>query len=246
MDEQKFTGTITFIHHEKKYATIEYQRNGKTKSINGDVSESSQQKLKEKKLIKKIHAFRIGDVVEFIVTNTPKGNKMIADQIEFRFNNAYSNLINKAAVENRFSGYLKKVEDDYFVKESGSYIIFPLILSPWETPPTTTQLNEVVFFKLNNTNKGTGVTASLFKSDFVPEYKTALKHYTAKKPVEAVVTKTSPFGIFITLFNKLQVKMPRSKIKDATTEMLKPGDRFPVIISYISPFKIVVEKLPSH
>jgi len=55
---------------------------------------------------------------------------MIADCIEFRFNNALDNLINKSAIENRFVGYLKKVDDDYFVKETGSYIFFPLKLSP--------------------------------------------------------------------------------------------------------------------
>ena len=38
MDKQTLTGTITFIHHEKQYATIEYIANGKTKTINGNIS----------------------------------------------------------------------------------------------------------------------------------------------------------------------------------------------------------------
>ena len=52
MDKQKLTGTITFIHHEKDYATIEYQHNGKSKTINGNISEKEQARLKEIKAIK--------------------------------------------------------------------------------------------------------------------------------------------------------------------------------------------------
>ena len=152
MSQQLLMGKITFIHHEKMYATIEYLHNDKKKTINGNVSEKEQLKLKAKKLISKTHVFNINDEVSFIIVPSEKGDKMVADCIEFRFNNAYSNLINKAAIENRFVGYLKKVEEDYFVKETGSYILFPLILSPWKLRPHESRLNEPVFFKLENFN----------------------------------------------------------------------------------------------
>jgi len=242
MDNQLLTGTITFIHHEKNYATIEYEHNGKTKSINGNVSEKEQLKWKEKKLIKKTHSFRIGDEVSFMIVPSEKGDKMVAAFIEFRFNNAYSNLINKAAIENRFVGYLKKVEDDYFVKETGSYILFPLIVSPWETAPHESHTNEPVFFKLDNIDKPNAVTASLYKSQFIPEYKTATHACEKKTVVEAVVYKITPFGIFINLFiNKIQAKIPLQKNEGETKTTAKIGDKIKVLITYISPTKIVVE-----
>lgn len=243
MDKQKLSGTITFIQHEKHYATIEYVQNGKTKTINGNISEKEQQELKKKKLIKKAHTFHIGDDVTFVISPSAKGDKMVAELIEFRFNNAFSDLIHKAATENRFSGYLKKVDDRYFVKESGSYILFPLVLSPWEIPPHDNQVNETIFFKFNNIDKPAAVTASLFKSQFIPEYKTALDHNKSKKPADANVTKITPFGIFITLFNgKIQAKIPTVKEQDGKTGIIKTGDVIKVLITYINPLKIVVEK----
>ena len=120
MDTATFMGTITFINHDKDYATISYTVNGKKKTINGNISEREQLKLKSEKIIKRIHQFHVGDEVSFVVTPSARGDKMIADCIEFRFNNALDNLIQKSAIENRFVGYLKKVDDDYFVKESES------------------------------------------------------------------------------------------------------------------------------
>jgi hypothetical protein len=245
MDKQTTMGTITFIHHEKNYATIEYLHNNKTKTINGNVSEKEQLKLKEKKLIKKTHTFRIGDEVSFLIVPSPRGDKMVADCIEFHFNNAYTNLISKAAIENRFVGYLKKVEEEYFVKETGSYILFPLIVSPWEMPPHESRLNDPVFFKLDNLEKPNHVTASLFKSEYIPEYQTAVRHFKNKTPVDAVVYKLTPFGIFINCFkDKIQAKIPAEKSKQETTAAsVKIGDTIKVMITYISPVKIVVEKI---
>ncbi len=243
MDKQTLTGTITFIHHEKDYATIEYENNGKKKSINGNISEKEQERLKAIKAIKKTHTFRIGDEVSFVIIPSAKGDKMVAGFIEFRFNNAYTNLINKAATENRFVGYLKKVDDGYFVKETGSYILFPLIVSPWEIKPHESHMNEPVFFKLNNIGKPNAVTASLYKSEFIPEFKTALQHCKNKTIAEGIVSKTTPFGIFIHLFNnKIQAKIPVAKDESEEKPLVKAGDKVKVLITYMSPVKIVVEK----
>jgi len=237
-------GTITFIHHDKNYATIEYLQNGKKKSINGRVDEQEQLRLKEKKLIKKTHAFHIGDAVSFVIVPSAKGDKMIADCIAFRFNNAYTNLVHKAAIENRFVGYLKKVADEYFVKETGSYILFPLVISPWETLPHESRLNEPVFFKLDNIDKPNNITASFYRSEFIPEYQTALKHFNNKTPAPAVVSKITPFSIFLHLFSeKIQVKIASSKNKNEAASMdVKVEDKIKVRITYISPLKIVVER----
>ena len=150
---ETYQGKITFINHHKQYATIEYLNKGKKKTISGSIAEKEQQKLKEQKIIQKIHHYTIGDEVSFIVTLAARGDKMVADCIQFLFNNEIDNLINKASIENRLVGYLKKVDEHYFVKETSSYISFPLILSPWELMPQESTLNEAVFFKLNNLKK---------------------------------------------------------------------------------------------
>ncbi len=243
MDKQILKGTITFIHHEKNYASIAYELNGKKKSVNGNISEKEQERLREKKLIKKTHRFHIGDEVSFLLVPSAKGDKLVADCIEFLFNNAYTNLIQKAATENRFAGYLKKAGEQWLVKETGSYILFPLTLSPWELPPHESRLNEPVFFKLDNLEKPGAVSASLYKSEFIPEYLKAVKHHKNQTPVSAIVNKVSPYGIFISCFNnKLQAKIAVGKGKQgATIPSLKVGDVVEVSITYISPQKLVVD-----
>lgn len=244
MENKTFMGTITFIHHEKNYATIEYLDKEKKKSINGNVSEAVQQQWVAKKIIKKPHAFRIGDTVSFVLTLAPKGDKMIADLVEFRYNNAYTNLIAKTEIENRFVGYLKKVDDKYFVKETGSYILFPLVISPWEKLPHESRLNEPVFFKINNPEKPDHATASFFKSEYIPEYQAALRSFNAKTPVEAKVTKVTPYGIFVELFTgKIQSKIALAKNPNAPAPTANPGDTLQVMITYVGPTKIVVELL---
>ncbi len=244
MDKKIIMGTITFIHHEKNYATIEYLANGKKKTINGNIDEKVQLKLKKTKAIKKVHSFRIGDEVSFVIAPSAKGDRMIADQIEFRYNNAYSNLLNKAEIENKFTGYLKKVEDNYFIKEAGSYILFPLILSPWEKVPHESRVNEPLFFKLDNIDKPNNLTASLYQSEYIPEYSTAVRHFKNKIPVDAIVSKVTPYGIFVNFFNnKIQAKIALKKNNAETPEPeIKTGDPIKVMIIYLSPLKIVVEK----
>jgi hypothetical protein len=242
MDTKSLTGKITFIHHEKDYATIDYEQNGKKKSINGNISEKNQLELKAKKIIKKLHEFRIGDEVGFIIVPSARGDKMVADCIEFRFNNAYDSLINKTVEENRFVGYLKKVADDYFVKETGSYILFPLLLSPWEIRPHESRLNEPVFFKLENIDKPGKATASLFRSEYIAEYGKAVECYKKKAILTAKVYKISPHGIFVEVMgNKIVAKISPQKIKENILATMQVGSSITIIITFINHLKIVVE-----
>lgn len=239
-------GKISFINHDKNVATIEYLFNGKKKSVTGNVSEQEQQKLKEEKIIKKVHQFHVGDEVTFILTRSPRGDKMIADCIEFKFNNAMDSLINKSFVENRLVGYLKKVEEDYFVKETGSYIFFPLKLSPWERRPSEDDLNEAVFFKLNHAAKADKTTASLYRSNYIPEYNAAQKYYKEKTVIDAAINKVTPHGIFVNVVGSKitgRISIEKAGVEDLASPNLKPGDRINIIITYLSDSKIVVERV---
>jgi hypothetical protein len=238
-DDKTIMGKITFINHEKEYATIEYEHNGKKKTISGNISEKEQEKLRKEKIIKKVHQFHVGDEVSFMIALSARGDKMVADCLLFHFNNALDNLINKSQIENRFVGYLKKVEEDYFVKETGSYIFFPLILSPWEKKPKEDNLNEPIFFKLENTDKPDKVTAALFKSEYIPEYMYAMQCYKKKTLLDAKIYKVTPHGIFVNVVDdKIQAKIAVYKSAPLTA---KVGDVFKVMITYLGTSKIIVE-----
>ena len=168
---------------------------------------------------------------------------MIAYNVKFLYNQELEKLINRAVVENRFSGYLKVVDDELFVKEWDSYIFFPLKLSNWENPPAESAFNEAISFKLLNLDKPHAIAAELFSHDFIPEYRKAMELFNNKKPIEGTVTKVSPFAIYLDLFgnNKIQAKIQLpAKFGE---EKVKPGDKIKVIITYLSSSRIVVERI---
>lgn len=207
---------------------IEYEVNGKKKVVNGSV---------DKKNLKTKHIFQIGDTVSFAVGLSGRGDRMAASDIQFMYNTALDVLINKAKTENNFIGYLKVVDDKYFVKEIDSYLFFPLPLSPWQIKPTEAELNEAVTFALENTDKKHKITARLYNNKYIPEFYTAVKLNKSNSPIEATVYKVSPHGIYINLINdKIQAKLPYRedvKLKDIVT----------VKIVYLSPFKIIAGEL---
>ena len=111
-------GKVSFVNHEKKYVMIEYEVAGKKKVVNGNVDDKTQKALIEKKINKKMHLYHIGDTVNFIVRLSDRGDKMIADNIQYLYNTALDVLLNKAKTLNRFTGYLKIVDDKYFCKRN--------------------------------------------------------------------------------------------------------------------------------
>jgi hypothetical protein len=235
MEEQRFEGRVTFVQYDKKFVTIEYDHNGKMKVINGSIKDAAQQKLLDEKLIKKFHHFREGDQVTFSLVRSVRGDKMVADRIRFQYNNSLDNLIQKARTKNEFLGYLKQVENDFFIKEIDSYHFFPLKLSPWEKRPTA--LNEPVLFALNNMSNPDKVTASLVKQEFTPEYKKAVDYYKRKTTIDAKVVRTTPHAVYVSIAGEVILgKLPFD-------EKASVGDVIQVRISFLSTEKLAVERV---
>lgn len=231
MSNTIITGNVTFVNHEKKYIIIEYHQAGKKKVVNANVDE---------KHLKKKHVFHIGDAVSFTVGLSGRGDRMVATNLQFMYNNALDVLINKARIENNFIGYLKIVDDKYFVKEIDSYLFFPVPVSPWQLKPTEAELNEAVTFALENLEKKEKITASLFTQKFIPEYYSAERAFKKQEVVETEIYKISPHGIYLNVFaDKVQAKV--SADADNVPAGIKIGDKLKVQITYFSKMKIVVE-----
>lgn len=231
MSNTILTGNVSFVNHDKKYIIIEYEQNGKKKVVNGSLDE---------KHLKKKHVFHIGDTVSFTVGLSGRGDRMLATNIQFMYNNALDVLINKARTENNFIGYLKIIDDKYFVKEIDSYLFFPIQISPWQIKPTEAELNEAVTFALDNLEKKEQITASLFTQKFIPEYYSAERAFKKQEVVDAEIYKISPHGIYLNVFgDKVQAKV--SPKADNLPAGLKVGDKLKVRVTYFSKMKIVIE-----
>lgn len=242
MSNLTIQGNVSFVNHEKKYIIIEYEEKGRKKTVNASTDEKLQKNAPAGTKLKRSHHFHIGDAVSFSVRISDRGDRMVATNIRFLYNTALDTLINKSRTENNFIGYLKIVDDKYFVKEIDSYLFFPLPLSPWQIPPTEKELNEAVTFSLENTDNREKITAKLYNNNYIPEFYAAVKAHKSKTPIEAVVYKITPHGIYLDLFgDKIRSKIPNS---EEAGKDIKVGDRLKVLISYLGLSKIIVEVLP--
>lgn len=239
MNNSTIKGNVSFVNHEKKYILIEYEQNGKKKAVKGPFTENLAATTKEKTKRVKTHLFHIGDTVTCTIKLSDRGDRMVASNIKYLYNTALDLLIEKARTSNNFTGYLKIVDARYYVKEVDSYLFFPLPDSPWLLPPSENELNEAVIFSLENIDKKNMITAKLFNNHYIPEFYKAVKAHKSKTPVEAVVYKITPHGIYLQLFgDKMQSKIPFSEQLAASLQI---GDTLPVIINYISNTRIIVE-----
>ena len=238
MNNTTIQGRVSFVNHEKKYAIIEYEENGKKKTINTNIDEQWQ-----KNLIKKVHRYHIGDTVRFIIARSDRKDRVIATNVEYQYNDALEVLLNKSKKENKFTGYLKIVDDQYFVKEIESYLFFPVPFSAWQIKPTESTLNESVLFSLEDTEKKDKITAKLLNNKYIPGFYTAVQCFKEKKAIVATIYKITPHGIYLELFdNQIQAKLPLSNGPLNKDEKIQMGDRINVVITYISSSRIVVEE----
>lgn len=234
-------GKISFVHHDKDYVTIDYELKGKKKSINGKVDDATQQEWISKKIARKKHRFLIGDTVDFTIELSSRGDKQVATNIQFLYNTALDNILNKARTDNRFMGYLKMADDKYFVKETTSYLFFPVPMPSWQIPPSADDLNEPVEFTLENIEKKSAVTAKLLNVKYIKEFATLVKHHKSKTPLAATVVHITPHNILLQLLNgKFQ-----SKIPNTGDNKLKIGDQLEVIVTHIGDSRIVVQEISS-
>lgn len=245
MSKTDILGKIAFINHEKKYAMIEYEQNGKKKTVKGSIDDKIQKDQKQKKLIKKTHHFLMGDVVSFTLKITDRGDKMMASNINFLYNNALDVLINQAAINNKFTGYLKEAEGNYFVKEIDSYLFFPISFSPWQIIPSEEELNEPVTFSLENLKKKDKITAALLNNEYIPEFHTAVKLFKSKTPIDATISNITEHGIYLNLVtDKITAKIALDKNEAMSTlaQTLEIGKTLNVLITHIGKTRIAVEK----
>ena len=85
--------------------------------------------------------------------------------------------------------------------------------------------------------------AELFSHNFPPAYKKALQHFKNEIDAEAVVTRISPHGIFLDLFEGgMQAKLP---VEKGTDPGVKAGDTLLVKITHLTNMRVVVKRVES-
>ena len=245
MNPKSISGKITFIHHDKGRAVIEYTENGRKKTIQANIDIQEQRKSKEQKERKKTHRFLIGDAVTFVIKKTgANGSIQYAESVKYQYNTTLELLINKAQTENKFLGYIKITDGKYFIKEIESYLFFPMTISAYEIAPTEKETEQPVYFKLENLEKPNKIAASLYNHHYIPEFLTAIQQSKKQAVIDATVYNITPYGIYLHLVgNQVKSKLSlndslRKAVEDGSVVV---GSVIPVLIKHISLSRIVVE-----
>ena len=246
MPEKILEGKITFIHHEKNRAVLEYLEKDKLKTIQVGLDDK---KKPITTTAARPHRYLIGDTVRFTLSQS--NGKISAGNIRYLYNNTLSKLIHQAEEVNKFSGYVKLADNRYFIKEIESYLFFPLHIGFFEIPPVETDTDKPVFFKLDQLHNPEKITAHLLNHENLPGFLKAIQHHKKQIPADAVVTKISAYGVYAYLFDtEIKVKLPFDAWAKEAVEMnqLKTGMIIPVMISHLNSDRIVIKRIenPNH
>jgi len=243
MSEKYFRGKVTYINNDKQTATIEYVTQNKIKTIQAVINEKQQQKYVEMKLIKNPHRFLVGDNVKFVIKKSST-NVFFADYVLYEFNNSLEVLIEKARVSNKFLGYIKIVDEKYFIKEIESYLFFPLHLTRFEIKPEITATEKPVSFKMLNIEKPDKITAELYNHNYLPGYKKAIQKFKNEEVLDATVIRITPYGVFVVLREcMLEAKLAVNEIisQKIITQEIALDKTIKVKIKHLTGDRIVID-----
>lgn len=189
------------------------------------------------------HRFSYGDEVEFkMKPSTKERNKWEAYDLRFIRNPRREMLLLDAVENTVMRGYIKRINTGkLMIKHAGSYVFIPLQVSDWETDIDTVytaRIDEIVDFKLTQTNDIYKLTAVVTDAKFVPEYHELCRLQAAHELLQAALVSKNADGYFATLLDgKVDAFIPIQKeLTDAQRALLsnlKKGDTLPVTIKQI-------------
>ncbi len=227
-----FTGKVTFVNYEKQIIEITFESGGKVRTITGKVDIVTQKALVASKRIKRIHYYQSGDVVNFSTQRSETTDKMVAVNILFKHNEAIDMLVNKSKILPVFKGFVKAINDKYFVKEVSSYAFLPIELSQWQMPPVESE--KVIEFTINEAKNKEKVTVQLVRPKFIKAYFDAQDAFKNKRVIAAQITKVTEHGIYVNVFGK------DVTAKLAFKDGYKVDDTINIKIDFLNEQKIVV------
>lgn len=228
-----YKGQIAYLQEGKSHGVIEYQDNNERKSILFLRNIKEQVAFKKQNLQKDIHTFRNGDVVQFQIKQSDKDStKFIAYYVLYIKNEAVDALLNLAKTSNKFIGFLKKIEEDYFIKEVTTYLFIPVMFSNWEYLPNDDLINKKISFKLINQEKINKLSAKLLDTTYTDEIQTLKWHLDEQRPLIATIMKFNPASVSVSLLDgQFKGKLPLSENVNETTFSI--GDTIKVTVDSI-------------
>jgi len=193
---------------------------------------------------KAAHKFRAGDRVAFQAEYDEKGRTK-ACNVKFIQNEKRDKLIKEAEESNTLKGYLKKIDDDYFVKHINTYIFIPVKISEWETNLESIyqdRIDDLVLFELRNIKKPHSLYATLTDRLLKKEYALLEEQKFLKEPVYVRINGGNVGGYFCEFLDS-QIKCYCKFIDEqdkAKNGNFPKGEIIAVFVKHISAERLMI------
>jgi hypothetical protein len=244
MDISKtYKGIITYYSNEKTFGFIDTEIKEGIFFYN-DTSYLKGVSRKELRGIR--YEFQTGDEVYFRIRNSSKEfSKYEAYDLQFIKNEKNETLFKLIDEKKELPGFLKKIGNDFYVKDKETYLFIRIKISIWETALDKiyeSRINELVYYSvLKRNEKVHKMNAYLIDRLFSESYYILQTYKESGLKTDAIITGKNKDGFFITLLdNSVNAFLKVKEMKDEHVYLNK-HDKIEVMIKSLPDNGVVVE-----
>ena len=168
----------------------------------------------------------VGDRVKFMEI-TCENDRKEAREISFVGNPDIEWIIKKTDESAIHTGYLKHINDHYFVLDVETHATIQIVISHHEIDIRKNYENKInhrIYYNLHNNIEGKGYYATIYYRTFHPDSHKLLN----KETIEGNVIKENKEGFIIKIFNNMYGQLPY-KLVEKAGRVLNIGDKVNVI-----------------
>lgn len=191
------------------------------------------------------HQFSYGDELSFKLNQSRRDpSKLEAYDLTFIRNQRIDLLLEEAKTKDLLRGYIKKHSSGkWMIKHAASYVHIPIQITDWEINTEAVYAareDEIVNFKLTQTDQLHKLAAVLIDAQFAPEYHAVLALKKSQEITPASLVGKNEDGYFTTLLDgKVEAFLPiPQKLTDAERALLtnlKKGSELPTRVKNVYP-----------
>jgi len=228
-----YNGNVLYFNTKKHFGFIESDNSSYYFFLDVKKIKTENREFRKQKIESKIKAqYNIGDEVNFKLKLS--NDKIEAYDIEYLGNAQRTLLLNEAAENDVLSGYLKKIEDKFFVKHLTTYIFIPVEIKKNEIDKDLiyeNRINQLVQFEL----KITGIDklkAIIVDRKLNPNLEKIQEIFEKQEVVNGCIKSNSKNGMMVDILG-IDAFLPHNQID------VNPIADYDVLVGKTMKFKII-------
>ena len=194
-----YNGKVSYFNINKHYGFIACGDTSYYFFVDVEKIRTENRALRKQKIKPEIkREYSVGDEVNFKLKLNHRNN-IEAYDIEYLENTQRKLLIDEAEEKGVLSGYLKKIENKFFVKHVTTYILIPVTITRYEVDTELiyeNRINQIVQFQLQITKKDK-LKASLIDKKFDPNWEKLEKIFKRKEIVSGCIIDKYQWGLIV-------------------------------------------------